>query len=274
LRVGVDLAAPLSLASGGLAGRSARERGGRPPCTASSLGVFLGRFGVLSRSPSPASSGGVGQRWDPLPRRRPWRAAAGAGSDLGFFNKPGSGRSGLGGQGRKGLSRCRRGDGMGRVPAAPVLGRLDLEQRCAESSRSTPFAGHGGRGRSCSATLLSRLGAAVFLLLPPLLAGLGGEGQGTGRGDAADVWGSSVEVFGCDTSRFAPLCFAVPPWWRRPESLPDVKPSPNKRCCPWVVCWETLLTSLAGLGGEGEGSGVAGNAFSWGCSQVLLVILL
>jgi hypothetical protein len=60
------------------------------------------------------------------------------------------------------------------------------------------------------------------------------------------------------------LCSAVPPWWRRPESLPDVKPSQNKRCCPRVVCWETPLTSLAGLGGKGEGSSVAGNAFSWG----------
>jgi hypothetical protein len=36
------------------------------------------------------------------------------------------------------------------------------------------------------------------------------------------------------------------------------------RCRPRVICWEPPLTSSAGLGGEGEGYGVAGNVFSWG----------
>jgi hypothetical protein len=225
-------------------------------------------FGVLPRSSSPVSSGGAGQRWGPLPHRRPWRAAFKAGSDRSFVNKLGSGGSGLRGRGRRDLSRCRRSGGMGRDPAAPVLWRLDPRRRLTEPGRSTSFAGLGGQGWSCSAALLPLFCAAVFLLLPPLLVGLGGEGQGVGRGDAADVRGSSVEVFGRDASRFAPLCSVLLPWGRRPELLSDVKPSSNKRCLPVCACTAPSFLLLAGCGGGGEDDAFGVSAAPIGRRQV------
>jgi hypothetical protein len=63
---GVDPPAPLSPSSGGSAGRSDRERVGRPPCTARSVG-FPPCFGGLPRQSSTlAPTGGAGGRRAPL----------------------------------------------------------------------------------------------------------------------------------------------------------------------------------------------------------------
>jgi hypothetical protein len=108
--------------------------------------------------------------------------------------------------------------------------------------------------------LLPWLCAAVFLLLPPLLAGLDGEGQGVGRGNAAGVRGSSVEVFERDASRFAPGCSALLPWRRRTEFLSDVKPSSNKRSLPVCACTTPSFLLSAGRGGGGEDEAVDASA--------------
>jgi hypothetical protein len=94
--------------------------------------------------------------------------------------------------------------------------------------------------------------AAAFLLLPPLLAGRGGEGQGMGSGDAAGVRGSSVEAYGRDASRSSPLCSGMLPWGKRPELLLEGKPSSNKHCLPLSVCITPMFLLSADSGGEGE----------------------
>jgi hypothetical protein len=122
----VDPPAPLSLSSGGLAGRSEGERGDRPPCAVGSLGLIPG-FGALPRwSCSPAPPGGAGRRQDLLPLRRPWWAVVGTGSGHSSKNKPA----------RVGLSplaqdpalphRSYRGGGNGGARLDPPAGGLDL----------------------------------------------------------------------------------------------------------------------------------------------------
>jgi hypothetical protein len=80
--------APLSPSSGGLAGRSDQERGGRPPCTACRFGFDSDFGGLPWLSFTSAPSGGADGRRAPPPLLRPWRAAARAGSGLSSMNKP------------------------------------------------------------------------------------------------------------------------------------------------------------------------------------------
>jgi hypothetical protein len=75
--------APLSPSSGGLAGQSDRERGGRPLCTASLIGVpsSLGVFPFECFKP--VSLGCIGQRRGPYPLRCPWWITARVGTGRG-----------------------------------------------------------------------------------------------------------------------------------------------------------------------------------------------
>jgi hypothetical protein len=147
------LPAPLSPSSGGLAGRSDGERGDRPPCIACSLGLVFG-VGSLPRSSSEAaSSGDAGLRLDLRPLRRPWRAAAGAGSGGSTPNNPARLRSRSRGCGPVLPSRARRGGG---IPFDLHLGAPDLKAPVAGGFftwwrrwRKACFslsADHGGRG--------------------------------------------------------------------------------------------------------------------------------
>jgi hypothetical protein len=192
LRGPVDLAAPLSLSSGGLADRSDWERG-RPPC---SLGVSLVVFAVLpQRSFTLMSSGGADLRWGLSPRRRP-------GPDPTRASSISSGLADLGSKvGGAGVSR----HGVGRKGIRPLLSsgglirdggiRIKLDLLLLPSM----VAGIG-------VALLLPLCAVPFLLLPPLLASHGGKGQGMGSGDATGLQGSSVEAYGCGASRSSLLC--------------------------------------------------------------------
>jgi hypothetical protein len=77
-RWGVDSPAPLSLSSGGAAGRSDWERGGRPPCTGSSLGSFPVFGSMPCRSSQPSSSGSHGRSPSSSSSLRPWWARVGS----------------------------------------------------------------------------------------------------------------------------------------------------------------------------------------------------
>jgi hypothetical protein len=86
--------APLSLSSGGSAGQSDWERGGRPYCTTCCLG-HVPSVGVMPRWISaPASWGGAGRRQDSPSLRRPWWTATRAGSGHIPLNNPAGGGSG------------------------------------------------------------------------------------------------------------------------------------------------------------------------------------
>jgi hypothetical protein len=125
---------PLSPSSGGLAGRSDRERGGRPPCTARSLGLPPGFGGMPQPSFTSASLGGAGRRQAPLPLRRPWRVAARAGSGPSSRNNPDRLGSKFQICGPALPSRARRGSGNGGVSLDPFPSGLDLEPPVAGGS--------------------------------------------------------------------------------------------------------------------------------------------
>jgi hypothetical protein len=280
----IDPPAPLSLSSGGLAGRSGGERGGRPPCIVCRIGCFLGAGPLPCLSCSPAPPGGAGRRQAPLPHRHPCRAVAGAGSGLSSSNKPARSGSSYLVRDPAPIHRSGRGGKIGGAWLDSAVGALDsqlpvarkLLSRWSSSQQPPPSssAGHGGR--------IWRLGllphfirAVVSLLVPPVLAGRGGEGLGVRRRDAAEggnprllpsggggvaEWPDMIAAAWC--CGLPGLDLEAPP----PNKLKDVRLAcrpdelsrrvlcgSGRRCgrrspsSSWV-----LLLLLAGLGGEGE----------------------
>jgi hypothetical protein len=106
------------------------------------------------------------------------------------------------------------------------------------------------------------------LLLYLLPAGQGGEGRRKRIGGAYGYDGGrgfdSTSASRRGAGRSPPWCLVKLPWGKSLELLGREILLSLERCRPQVVCCTPPLTSSAGVGGEGEGSGVAGLAFIWG----------
>jgi hypothetical protein len=276
---------PLSPSSGGLAGRSGGERGGRPPCKACSLG-FVSSFGSMpSRSCAPTFLGDAGRRREPLPLRRPWWAAGRASSGQSSSNKliP-CARSWPPARDLAPSLRTRHGDGIDG-------GCFDLDSgdpnpwwRPLQQACLPPSLGRGGRAGAWLGRLPPLLSARLWFLLF-LLAGRGGEEQeresffsgglrflrgfpsvvlfplalphGASRpprlvSDKPLRWGFVAEtILVKGTSN---KCVVAVPFVCRTDELTRLVLCGSSRRCgqhPIGSSW-VLLLLLAGLGGEGE----------------------
>jgi hypothetical protein len=234
--------APLSLSSGGLAGRSDRERGARPPCTASSVEVTPRFGGMLRTRPSSVSSGGADGRRVPSPLRCPWREADRARTGLSSRNKPA--RLGRSCQLRDQAfpSRARRGGGIGGAPLILLAGGLDLVPPAARGHRGwwrawwsffSASADLGGwKGRR--SPHFRSIGAALLLLLTLLLAGRGGEGLEV-RMDATAAGGDPRSSSSNDGGVMETSGKVTPAWCGGLPGSDLEAPSSNKLKTGWIL---------------------------------------
>jgi hypothetical protein len=174
-RLGIDSPFPLSLSSGGSAGRSDWERGGRYPCTGSSLGSVHGFGGLPCWSPTPTSSGDADRRPVSFPLRHLRWTTVVTGSRRSSSNKPACARLSPQAWDRVSPSRAHHGDEMARIWLDPCSGSLDPWWRAPQQPPLPPSSGRGGRVGSSRGWLPPLPGATLLLLLFTLLVGRGGE---------------------------------------------------------------------------------------------------